>query len=83
MLAKSGRPFCPKLESIQPFTLKPWEKRVQAFNYENAAKQQDIEWDIRVAVSSSARNCVVGIGGCGKLLRGYRMSVLGRLLYSI
>ncbi|KID59612.1 hypothetical protein MAN_10553, partial [Metarhizium hybridum] len=51
-----------ELESIQPFTLKPWEKRVQAFNYENAPKQH-VEWDIRIAVSSSARNGVVGVGG--------------------
>ncbi|EHK19849.1 uncharacterized protein TRIVIDRAFT_193271 [Trichoderma virens Gv29-8] len=52
-----------ELESIQPFALKPWEKRVQAFNYENATKQPEAEWDIRVAVSSSACNDVVGIGG--------------------
>ena len=52
-----------ELESIQPFALAPWEKRVQAFNYENATKQPEAEWDIRVAVSSSARNDVVGIGG--------------------
>lgn len=52
-----------ELESIQPFTLKPWEKRVQAFNYEKADEQHEMEWDIRVAVSSSARNGVVGVGG--------------------
>jgi ribonuclease HI len=52
-----------ELESIQPFALKPWEKRIQAFNYETVATQQDIEWDIRVAVSCSARNGVVGVGG--------------------
>lgn len=52
-----------ELESIQPFTLTPWEKRVQAFNYKNATKQPEAEWDIRIAVSSSARNDVVGISG--------------------
>jgi ribonuclease HI len=52
-----------ELESIQPFALKPWEKRIQAFTYENAVKGTEAEWDIRVAVSSSARNAVVGVGG--------------------
>lgn len=52
-----------ELESIQPFALAPWENRVQAFNYENASKETEAKWDIRVAVSSSARNGVVGVGG--------------------
>ena len=35
----------------------------QAGKYDNAGKVAELEWDIRVAVSSSARNDVVGAGG--------------------
>ena len=52
------------METINPFALAPWEKRVDTIIDETAAARQvDINWAIRIAVSSSARNSVVGIGG--------------------
>jgi hypothetical protein len=50
-----------ELETINPFTLAPWEKRVQTITDEVAAKK--VEAAVRVAVSSSARNGLVGFGG--------------------
>jgi hypothetical protein len=52
-----------KMETINPFTLAPWEQRVQTIADEIAARQADAGWAIRIAVSSSARNEVVGVGG--------------------
>ncbi len=55
------------LETINPFTLAPWEKRVQTITDETAAMQVDAGWAVRLAVSSSARNGVVGMGGVVEL----------------
>ena len=52
-----------EIESIIPFALSPWEKRIQAFQYVNADKEKGQQWDVCTAVSSSARNDVVGVGG--------------------
>ncbi len=51
------------LETINPFTLAPWEERVQTVTDETATMQANVGWAVRIAVSSSARNGVVGMGG--------------------
>ena len=51
-----------ELETINPCTLAPWEKRVQIITDESASTQLGARWGVRIAVSSSARNSVVGIG---------------------
>ncbi len=57
-----------ELETINPFTLAPWEKRVQTITDETAAMQADAGWAVRIAVSSSsAGNDVVGMGGVVEL----------------
>lgn len=55
-----------ELETVNPFTLAPWAERVQTIvvdKDETETRQADLGWAIRVAVSSSARNGVVGVGG--------------------
>lgn len=52
-----------QLETIHPLTLAPWEERVEAITDETAEREVDVGWAVRVAVSSSARNGVVGVGG--------------------
>nr|AEB91360.1 unknown [Verticillium dahliae VdLs.17] len=58
------------LETINPFTLPPWMERVQTvteWNDEDATLTRvDEEATVRIAVSSSARNEVVGVGGTVK-----------------
>ena len=56
-----------ELETISPFTLAPWEKRVQTFTDELTTTQRNVDYDIRIAVSSSARNGLVGVGGAAML----------------
>ncbi|RYN85679.1 hypothetical protein AA0119_g13223, partial [Alternaria tenuissima] len=51
-----------RMETIRPGVLAPWEKRVQTV-VENAAQGLEANWAVRIAVSSSARNGVVGMGG--------------------
>ncbi|OAQ61371.1 reverse transcriptase [Purpureocillium lilacinum] len=53
-------------ETINPFTLAPWAERLQAIMDEGdatTAARADLGWAVRVAVSSSARNGLVGVGG--------------------
>jgi ribonuclease HI len=52
-----------KLETINPFTLAPWEKRLQTIADKTAAAKVDTSRAVHIAVGSSARNDVVGIGG--------------------
>ncbi|KAJ3453787.1 hypothetical protein MRS44_018419 [Fusarium solani] len=52
-----------QLETIQPFALAPWEERVEAITDDAAPGESEAGWAIRIAVSSSARNDVVGVGG--------------------
>uniref|UniRef100_A0A8H7K5N7 RNase H type-1 domain-containing protein n=1 Tax=Bionectria ochroleuca TaxID=29856 RepID=A0A8H7K5N7_BIOOC len=55
-----------ELETINPFTLAPWVARVQTIvddGDNSEIKQADLGWAVRTAVSSSARNGVVGVGG--------------------
>lgn len=51
------------LETINPFTLAPWEERVQTDIHEIPATQTEAGGCMQIAVSSSARNEVVGFGG--------------------
>ncbi|GKU07113.1 unnamed protein product, partial [Fusarium langsethiae] len=55
-----------ELETISPFTLAPWVERVQTMVDDGDSlrtTQADLGWAVRIAVSSSARNGVVGVGG--------------------
>ncbi|KAH7193881.1 uncharacterized protein B0J16DRAFT_412443 [Fusarium flagelliforme] len=52
-----------QLETTQPLTLAPCEERIEAIADEAATREADAGWAIRIAVSSSARNDVVGVGG--------------------
>ncbi|KAJ0133094.1 Uncharacterized protein HZ326_23838 [Fusarium oxysporum f. sp. albedinis] len=55
-----------ELETINPFTLAPWVERVQTIVDDGdslGTTQADLGWAVRAAVSSSARNGVVGVGG--------------------
>jgi hypothetical protein len=51
------------LETINPFTLAPWEERVQTDMGETSETQIEAGGSIQIAVSSSTRNEVVGRGG--------------------
>lgn len=50
------------METIWPGVLAPWEKRVQTV-VENAAQGLEASWAVRIAVSSSSWNGVVGMEG--------------------
>jgi hypothetical protein len=43
--------------------LPPWEERVPTITDELTATQRDVDYDVRIAVSNSARNGIVGVGG--------------------
>jgi hypothetical protein len=51
-----------QLEVIKPYTLAPWEKRVRTIT-DGAPREPNAAWAVRIAVSSSSRNGVVGMGG--------------------
>ena len=51
------------LETINPFTLAPWERRIQVVADEEAKELTHTNAAVRIAISSSARNGVVGMGG--------------------
>ena len=50
------------METINPFTLAPWEKRVQTVVDTEVTQQPDTNRAAYIAVSSSARNGMVGFG---------------------
>ena len=50
------------LETINPFTLAPWEERIQGDDQELPETQPETGGVMRIAVSSSARNEIVGFG---------------------
>lgn len=50
------------LETINPFTLAPWEERVQGDGHDSPETQTEAGGVMRIAVSSSARNEMVGFG---------------------
>jgi hypothetical protein len=51
------------LETINPFILTPWKRRIQPITDETATELEHRSATVRIAVSSSARNGVVGISG--------------------
>jgi ribonuclease HI len=51
------------IETVNPFVLTPWEERVDTTVDETATAQMETGWAVRIAVSSSARNGMVGMGG--------------------
>lgn len=55
------------LETIDPFLLTSWEKQTQTVTDESEAQLANTNVAVRVAVSSSARNGVVGMGGAIKI----------------
>jgi hypothetical protein len=69
-----------QLETINPFTLAPWEKRVHTIIDETAADKVDAA--VRVAVSCSVRNGLVGIGGATQLATSARSKPKRRTFYS-
>ena len=61
-----------KPETINSFTLAPWEKRVRTSADEAADRQIAIGSAVRIAVSSSARNELVRIGGAIQIQKSAR-----------
>ena len=53
-----------ELETLQPFSLAPWQERIPVIDTTEKSNAQvpDSVCDIRIAVSSSSRNGVVGVG---------------------
>ncbi|EJP60699.1 reverse transcriptase [Beauveria bassiana ARSEF 2860] len=52
-----------ELETILPFAIEPWRKRMEAEGDGKADKNLLVGGDVVVAASSSARNGAVGVGG--------------------
>ena len=69
-----------ELETIHPFTLAPWEKRVHTITDEAVADK--VEVAVRVAVSCSVRNGLVGIGGATQLAMSVRSKPKRRTFYA-
>ena len=70
-----------RIETIQLGVLAPWEKRVQTV-VENAAQGLEANWAVRIAVSGSARNGVVGMGGAISIQNNEKRS-FSAVLYSV
>lgn len=51
-----------QLETIQPYSLEPWRERLQV-SLRDSNDGVCVGWTKAVAVSSSARNAIVGVGG--------------------
>ena len=56
-----------ELETINPFTLILWENRVRTITSDVTTTQRNADYDIRIAVSGSARNGLVGVGAAAVL----------------
>jgi ribonuclease HI len=70
-----------QLETINPFTLAPWEKRVHTIvDATNAADKEDVA--VRVAVSCSVRKGLVGIGGATQLTTSTHSKPTRRTFYA-
>lgn len=55
-----------QMETVHPGVLAPWVKRAQTIT-DNSVQELRANWAIRIAVSSSSRNGVVGMGGAIKI----------------
>lgn len=56
-----------EMETIEPFTLAPWKDRVRTVVDDKTDQEVNTRRKIRIAVSSSARHGVVGVGGAIEL----------------
>jgi hypothetical protein len=56
-----------EMETINPFTLPPWEKRLPTITNKAVIRYPDSNWVAQIAVSSLARNGVVRLGGAIKI----------------
>jgi ribonuclease HI/exonuclease III len=61
-----------ELETINPCTLLPWEKRVQTSVDKSASEHHEASCAVRITVSSSARNGVVAMGGAIEIHKSTR-----------
>jgi ribonuclease HI len=68
-----------QLETINPFTLAPWEKRVHTIIDETVADRMDAA--VCVAVSCSVRKGLVGIGGATEMATSARKKPVRRTFY--
>jgi ribonuclease HI len=62
-----------KMETVNPCILSPWDQRAYTV-IEDAAQKLNTAWAVRIAVSSSSRNGVVGMGGAIKIQNKETMS---------
>lgn len=60
------------LETINPFILAPWKRRIQTIIDETATELEQKCTAVCIAVSSSARNGVVGIGGAIEIQTSFK-----------
>lgn len=56
-----------EVETIRACPISPWEERLLAVVENTATQHRDDNWAVRIAVSSSARNGMVGIGSVTEL----------------
>ena len=61
-----------ELETINPCILAPWEKRIQTIIDKSVPGQLDTGGAVYIAVSSSARNGIVGTGGAIEIHKSAR-----------
>ena len=63
-----------ELETIEPFALAPWESRIRTIADESEAdfSVERTDWAVRIAVSSSARNGLVGFGAAIEIQNSIR-----------
>ncbi len=66
--------------TVNPCTLAPWGKKVQTIADESTSRQLDTGWGVRIAVSSSARNGVVGMGGVIEIHKSARSNPRNEIL---
>ncbi|KAK8000511.1 reverse transcriptase [Apiospora arundinis] len=67
-----------ELETIEPFALAPWESRTRTIADESDAETEveRTDWAVRIAVSSSAKNGLVGYAGAVEVRSSTRASPL-------
>ena len=65
-----------ELETIEPFALAPWESRTRTIVDESDAESEveRSDWAVRIAVSSSARNGLIGYAGAVEVRSSTRAS---------
>lgn len=71
-----------EMETIHPFTLPPWEKRVQTITKKEITRQPDSNRAAYIAISSLARNGLVGLGAAIKTYKRVRDDPIVKMLFS-